>query len=861
MFGKCFSNELPYLCRTIMTSRTMKTLRFVFILICLSAAVPAVRAAEAPSPAVNDTLLNSALDSVRAAGRRPRIGLTFAGGGAKGAAHIGVLKVLEEVGIPIDYVTGTSMGSIIGALYSLGYNAEQMDSIISGMDWSVFMSDKMQRRGMSSREKLDDGRYSLTIPFNTGKLAKTVSNLAVENKQHRNTVNGEKNEGDSSSGVFMSSLPGGFIEGSNLLNLFNCLSVGYQDPMSFDDLPIPFACVVTDVLTGQEVVLREGRLPDAIRGSMAIPGVFSPVPYEDMLLVDGGMFNNFPVMVCQDMGADIVIGVEVAKEKAPDKSEIKSLPELLGRLFEMITRGSIQENRDKCTIHINPDITGYGTLSFDKASIRELITRGYKAADSQREVLVALKKELDKSGSPEKTVYHAPASRNLSPYSPTEVAISDVEINGVSEKDELWLKKKARLNDVSVINGTMMDKAVSICYGTGAFKSIRYYLTPGEDGRYKLSLNTVPAEPHVFSSGVRFDTEDAASVILRFGLNKNKLNGFKFDLSTRLSMKPWVKAIVSYSPRIFPTISLEANLRWLELPLGVYNANEYTVDFMHSDLMLYLSQYHSRNWNVAGGLKLDHIRFYEFMVNAENYIGVPQPYLDRMKTFTPFGIFVDATFDNLDNVYFATRGLKFMAQGDWRFALLNLRAPDDQLPGYYDDFNKNILSIRLDFESYIPLGSDVSLIPQFYGRYLNSDDDLYWERYSLSNFIGGTYTGRYLVQQQPFIGLNEGVVMNDLTVIARCDLRWNIYGKHYIYGMFNWGREAKDFSSLFGTYNYVPTEFSVPQESCSFCGAGIRYSYDTFMGPFCFQIHWSDFFYGKSFWKQLGIYLQWGYEF
>ncbi len=842
----------------------MRTFGSLFFSFCLFVTVSAVNAAELPAPAANDTLLNSALDSVRAAGRRPRIGLTFAGGGAKGAAHIGVLKVLEEVGIPIDYVTGTSMGSIIGALYSLGYNAEQMDSIISGMDWSLFLSDKMQRRGMSSREKLEDGRYMLSVPFNTGKLFGTVENLTRENREARRAVRSEKEQNNGTGTSFMSSLPGGFIEGSNLLNLFNCLSVGYQEPMKFDDLPIPFACVVTDVISGKEVVLREGRLPDAIRGSMAIPGVFSPVPYGDMLLVDGGMFNNFPVLVCQDMGADIVIGVEVAKDKNPDKSEVKSLPELLGRLFDIITRGNIQENRDRCTIYINPDISGYGALSFDKASIRELIQRGYDAADSQREMLMALKAELDDLGSPGKTVYHAAPARNLSQFSPAEVEISDVEINGVSDKDALWLKRKARLDKASAFNGAMLDKAVSICYGTGAFKSIRYYLTPEDDGRYLLSLNTTPAEPHVLSAGIRFDSQDAASAIIRFGWNRNRLNGFKFDFSARLSMNPWVRAVVSYSPRIFPTVNFEASARWVRTNLSVYMHNEYQADLMNANLLLYLSQYHSRNWNLAGGLKLEYNRFYDLMVNAESGIGVPKPVLDRVGTITPLGLFLDASFDNLDNIHFATKGLKFRVKGDWRFALLDMRAPEDQMAGYYDDMNKNVVSFQIDFESYVPLGKKVCLIPQFYGRHINYDSNLYYELYSLSNFVGGSYTGRYLQQQQPFIGITEGQVMNDLVAVARCDFRWNFYGKHYVYGMFNWARETKDFSSFFGKDpdTVVSTGFAVPlQGTASFLGAGVRYTYDSFLGPLSVQVHWADCYYDKPFLRQIGVYLQWGYEF
>ncbi|MBQ0005823.1 MAG: patatin-like phospholipase family protein, partial [Alistipes sp.] len=490
---------------------------------------------------------DTAASEISVTARRPKIGIAFAGGGAKGAAHIGVLKVLEEVGIPIDYVTGTSIGSIIGGLYSLGYSAEQMDTLISGMDWSIYLSNRMQRRGMSSVEKEYDGKYLLNVPFNVGTLN---GNLKRENKAFRDRMRAVKrNEGDSSpeGGLnFMRSLPGGFIEGSNLQNLFNCLSVGYQDSMDFNDLPIPFACIGSDIISKNEVVIRNGRLPDAIRGSMAIPGVFAPTRYGDMLLVDGGMFNNFPVKVCRDMGADIVIGIEVSEDEKVEPEEIRSLPELLGRLFDIITRGSIAENREQCTIYIRPDVNGYGTLSFDPKSIRTLINRGYAAADAKRDILVALRKQLDSLGAPSHTVYKAPPAKNVSPLSETEVEISDIRIEGVTESDKVWLMRKSGLDRMTQASGQDLDMAVSICYGTGFFKKIEYMLNPAEDDSYVLTLKTTPSEPHVMSLGLRFDSQDVVNVLFRLGWNTYRISGFKADFHTRLSVDPIFKLTASY---------------------------------------------------------------------------------------------------------------------------------------------------------------------------------------------------------------------------------------------------------------------------------------------------------------------------
>ena len=210
------------------------------------------------------------------AGERRKVGVVLSGGGAKGMAHIGVLKVIERAGIPVDYVVGTSMGAIVGGLYSIGYDATTLDSLVRRQDWRYLLSDMVEPRNQSMREKYNQSTYLLSRPIirSTGLVAE-----------------------------------GGLISGHNLANLFSWLTVGYHDSISFDNLPIPFACVATDMVDYSEVVFRSGWLSQAMRASMAIPGVFTPVRIDSMVLVDGGLKNNYPVDVARDMGADVIIGV------------------------------------------------------------------------------------------------------------------------------------------------------------------------------------------------------------------------------------------------------------------------------------------------------------------------------------------------------------------------------------------------------------------------------------------------------------------------------------------------------------------------------------------------------------------------
>ena len=217
---------------------------------------------------------------------RLKVGVVLGGGGAKGAAHIGVLKYLEEIGLPIDYVAGTSMGSIIGGFYSLGYTPDELIRLISDMKWSEYIGNKIDRPMMSEEMRQRNSTLLLQVPFS-----------------HESLVDKKKNSS------FISQLPSAYVNNSSLVNLFNDLCVGYQEEMDFNDLPIPFACVATDMVTGKEVVLRSGSISTAMRASMAIPGVFAPITIGDKVLVDGGLVNNFPADVLREMVADIIIGV------------------------------------------------------------------------------------------------------------------------------------------------------------------------------------------------------------------------------------------------------------------------------------------------------------------------------------------------------------------------------------------------------------------------------------------------------------------------------------------------------------------------------------------------------------------------
>lgn len=255
--------------------------------------------------------------------QRKKVGVVLSGGGAKGVAHIGALKVIEEAGIPIDYIVGTSMGSIIGGLYSIGYTPEQLDSMVKKQDWTFLLSDRIKRsqQTMSEREKSET--YVLSLPL-TGK-------------------------------GFKEQASGGVIKGQNLANLFSDLTVGYHDSIDFNKMPIPFACVSENVVNGDEIVFHNGVLATAMRASMAIPGVFTPVRIDSMVLVDGGMKNNYPVNVAKAMGAEVIIGVDV-QDKLRTANELNTAPDILLQIIDLTTQKNYEQNVAATDVYIKVNV-------------------------------------------------------------------------------------------------------------------------------------------------------------------------------------------------------------------------------------------------------------------------------------------------------------------------------------------------------------------------------------------------------------------------------------------------------------------------------------------------------------------------
>lgn len=300
--------------------------------------------------------------------RRLKVGLVLGGGGAKGAAHPGVLREIEKLDIPIDYIAGTSIGSIVGGLYACGYRSDDIEQMFRSQEWLSLLTDRNNEFKNRLFEHHDSVTYILGFP------------VSRERKRRRR---GQRQVGA--------------LRGDHVVALLDSM-LQRPDSISFDSLPIPFRCVAVDVRRMRQVVLSSGRLSTAMRASMSIPGAFKPVRLDSMLLVDGGVLNNLPVDVVREMGADVVIAIDLTQNKHEDRKrkgkEAHGFAALLDWLGTRPDITTYNHNRADADVYINPDLRGYDAMSFKPMKINDMLSIGVKAGHKSERDLKKLKKRI-----------------------------------------------------------------------------------------------------------------------------------------------------------------------------------------------------------------------------------------------------------------------------------------------------------------------------------------------------------------------------------------------------------------------------------------------------------------------------------
>ncbi len=373
--------------------------------------------------------------TVAAEKERPRIGLALSGGSARGFAHVGVIEVFEEAGIPVDVIAGTSMGSVIGGLYASGLSTDDLRFVAAEVDWNRVFSDAPDRRNLPVERKVEEGR--------------TVFGLPIVNGRPR--------------------IPSGIVQGQRLTQLLTGLTWHVHPIRDFHDLPIPFVAVATDYETGEAVVLDGGFLPEAIRASIAIPSVFAPVEIDGRYLIDGGIVRNLPTPEVRDLGADIIICSDVTKPLATADS-LQSLVDILSQTIAFRTVERRDVDAELCDVMIRPDIQGIESADF--ASAEEIIARGRTAAQAALEEMRSL--GLTGLGGVQPETDEHPLSE--------PARVREIRVTGLERSPEASVRSSLGLDVPATLELRDVNDAVTRVYDTGLFQRVSYRLDPAPGG-------------------------------------------------------------------------------------------------------------------------------------------------------------------------------------------------------------------------------------------------------------------------------------------------------------------------------------------------------------------------------------------
>lgn len=542
---------------------------------------------------------------------RPKVGLVLSGGGAKGLAHIGVLKVIDSLGIKVDYIAGTSMGAVVGGLYASGYSAKQLDSIFSNIDIDALLQDYTPRESKTFYEKRNDEIYALTLPFNKFKLG----------------------------------LPSGLSKGLYNFNLISLLTQHVSNIRDFNQLPIPFLCIATDAETGEKIVLDKGVLAQSIIASGALPTLYSPVEIDGRLLIDGGVVDNYPVEELRARGVQIIIGVDV-QDGLKTRDELKEVTSVLAQInnFSMIEK---MEGKQKETdIYIKPDIKGYSVVDFAKG--KEIIYKGnQKANEFIRELAPYGNSKIKKN---QKTVVQ------------DSIYIKEVSFNKLDNYTRAYILGKLKFKRDIKISNKQLQKGISNLNATQNFSAINYSFEKMQDGD-NLILHLMENEINTFLKfGLHYDDLFKSGILLNYTkkklLVKNDVasldvilgdnirynfdyyldNGFywSFGLNSKLT---------TFNKNITSTITRD-------LAIGS-NINNLNIDFLDLSNQAYLQTIFAQKFSIGGGLEFKYLRLRSETLQNTNSVFESSNYLS---------LFGFVKYDSFDKKYFPKTGWNFNSE-------------------------------------------------------------------------------------------------------------------------------------------------------------------------------------------------------
>jgi NTE family protein len=708
------------------------------------------------------SLLNSSNTYSQDSIKRPKIGLVLTGGGAKGFAHIGVLKVLEKAGIKIDYIGGTSMGAVVGGLYASGYSAAQIDSIFHDTNFNELLTDYTPRVNKSFYEKRNDELYAITLPF---------KKLSI-------------------------GVPIALSKGIYNYNLLHKLTHPVRHVRDFSKLPIPFLCIATNIETGEQQVLNQGSLPQALLASSAFPSLFSPVEINGKILIDGGVSNNYPIDEVRNMGADIIIGVDV-QDDLKSRNSLREATQILLQISNLQVMKGMKDKISKTDIYIKPDISNYSVISFDEEN--EIIQKGEEATQKVIDKIKNLSQNYNPS--------QVKTLQNKSVY------ITNVVFNDLKDYTRSYVIGKLGFKEGMKVSYEQIKDGINTLNATGNFSVINYQFREFNSGD-ELILSLKESDNSTFLKfGLHFDGLFKSAALVNITQKKSLFrndvmsldlgvgDNFRYNLDYYIDNGFYFSfGFKSYFNQFNKNVSNDFNDGLLFNQLGINSLN---LDYSDWTNAAYLQTIFAEKFLLGAGVEFKCLKIGSKTI--ENY----NPVFENSNYTSVFGYL---KYDSLDNKYFPKKG--------WYF---NSTVQSYLLSSNYT--NK--------FNRYNIASSQVGITRTFY-KFINlkfeSEAGVSFGQTSTHflDFSLGGFGFNPINNIRSFYGYDFLSITSDSYVKALATLDVEFYKKNHINFSANYAN-AED--KLFSTGNWLAT----PRHS----GYAIGYGLETVLGPIEMKYSWS----------------------
>tara|TARA_R110000868_G_scaffold80158_11_gene228018 strand:+ start:3115 stop:5355 length:2241 start_codon:yes stop_codon:yes gene_type:complete len=653
-----------------------------------------------------------------------KVGLVLSGGGAKGLAHIGVLKVIDRLGIRVDYVAGTSMGAIIGSLYASGYTGIQIDSIFHTINFDDLINDNVPRTSKTFYERENSEKYTVVLPFDHFKIQ----------------------------------LPTALSRGQNTYNLISKLTLHVNNIENFKDLPIPFFCIATNVESGQQVILDKGNLAQAVIASGALPTLFQPVIIDDQILIDGGVVNNYPVDELKAKGVDVIIGVDVQADLATGM-ELISAPDILLQINNYRTIKEMYKKSKKTDVYIKPDVEGYNVVSFNEG--KKLIQLGGVAAMDKIDELIDISRHQS---------VKSPMRPLIKPVD--SIKINSITINGNNNYTRAYVLGKLKLKSNKKTSYAKFINGINNLIATNNFDSFLYELKPSnyDEGYDMIADLTESSITTFFKAGIHYDDLYKSAALIN--LTKKRLftkndvayfdlilgdnvrynfeyyidNGFYWSIGFKSRYNQFRKAILA-DAILTPSQIATINVNKLDVYLQDFTNQIYLQTLFRKDFSLTL----------GAEQKLLTITSETILTNANT----PKTTFENSNYLSLFGTL---KFDTYDDLYFPKEG--FLFNGDFHLYL------------YSSDYNKNfsgfsIAKATIGFSHSFSNKFTTNLTAQ--GGFKIGDDSV---RYL--DFVLGGYGAQLINNFIPFQGYDFISLSGNSFVSSKLALDYELFKKNHL---------------------------------------------------------------------------------